>query len=196
VRSGGGVVDDAAARRLPLARRARNVHLLFFLLMMSGDLLGLAARLRPLLLDPTFMFAFNTIITIFFVTPHELTKTLDFGLPPLSLVLRSLVDPAVLLGLAICALGVHLTYDCPPLSRTEQYRANWYLWNGVFFHTIMDGMAGMGYFPLLSSFYEHLDNRFRTGKPFLLGGPHHSESAMVELVMFVELFVMVGSLLV
>jgi len=54
----------------------------------------------------------------------------------------------------------------------------------------MDGMVGLGFFPLLSEFYENLDNRFRTKRTVEKGGAHHSEIELVELIVNMEIMIM------
>jgi hypothetical protein len=129
-------------------------------------------------------------VTIFFLTPSEKDMTLRLHAPEARKVLQALVDPALLAGLGFLALALYLTKDSKPLARGDRLRAGWYLWNGVIFHTVMDGMVGMGFFPHLSAFYNHLDNRFREHVTHANGGAHHGELAMIKLIVTIELFVM------
>jgi len=58
----------------------------------------LSEQLRGVFVDPTFAFAINTLVSIFFLSPDEKTLTVNPHLPEPKEVLKALLDPAFIVG--------------------------------------------------------------------------------------------------
>lgn len=114
--------------------------------------------------DPTLLFGVNCLFSVCFVSGDAATK---------SLVLRELSTiPAVLAGFLadpcfpvaiVCLLVVRFIIGdgARALTAADKRRAGWYLWNGIIFHIMMDGMAGGKWGnKLMADNYAILDRRF------------------------------------
>merc|ERR1711971_649017 len=78
------------------------------------------------------------------------------------------------------------------LTVSESLAANWYLWNTVVFHLLLDGFGGiLAMLPLMHKNYRLLDRRYR----FELVGqsvpeaPLAAEVAIVTVINYMEIFV-------
>lgn len=142
------------------------------------------------LVDPTFLFLFPSLMLGLFVKVDEEQRQVSPVIPAFSDVFAYLADPALLLGVTVFAVAMSCVWGgTRQLGFGESLAANWYLWNCVFVHVMLDGLAG-GYGMLgpMGDYYKILDKRFRyhmVGKP---GGPVAADSAIVWLLCRIELF--------
>jgi hypothetical protein len=142
--------------------------------------------------DPTFQFCMQTLVSVLFVKADEATQTLAWRVPALGEVFRYATGPAFLVGALVFAVAM---YGVRGVTRTltsgERLAANWYLWNTVVIHVMMDGLCGAhGWMGPMNDNYRILDRRYR---PELVGqlekgGTHATDRASAYTLNEMELF--------
>ena len=92
-------------------------------------------------LDPTFQFCLQTVASVLFVKADEATQTIALRLPSFgniegtSRIRRSLLE--------LHPTRRHVRIGCHPQADNGRLgAANWYLWNTVVIHVMMDGLCG------------------------------------------------------
>ena len=138
--------------------------------------------------DPTFQFCLQTLVSVLFVTADEATKTLTIGLPSLTTVFDYFFNSWFLIGFCVLAVSLYTVRNCDrELTWSESLIANWYLWNVVVIHVMLDGLCGAhGFGGKMNDNYRILDKR-----PDLIGqplGPLATDRALVYTLNEMELF--------
>jgi hypothetical protein len=140
--------------------------------------------------DPTFLFCFSTLASVAVLEVDEAKQTLTPIVPTVERLVGYFTDPAFAVGLAVLCFAIFCVRNSKSkLSLGESLAANWYLWNCVCIHVMMDGLAG-GYnkLGLMGEQYLNVDRRFRyhlIGQP---GGTNAADSANAWVICNVELF--------
>lgn len=139
--------------------------------------------------DPTFLFGVNTLFSVVFVEGIRDEKRLSFR--PLEnpdkmpgVLFDFVTDPCFVVALVALLVTRYCVGDrAIELSAGMKRSAGWYLWNGVIFHIMMDGMAG-GHWgnKLMDANYRLLDRRFNPGQA------HPGDQALACLMVNMELF--------
>jgi|EP00945_MAST-04E_sp_MAST-4E-sp1_P005269 hypothetical protein len=144
--------------------------------------------------DPTLNFLFGSFISILFVSADEKSHSINLKVPSMEVVTKYLLDPAVLVGVAMFLLFRHMTKDSKKtLSRSESLCCNWHLWNSILIYVIMDGLNGAfseyGFMPLLhKEGYQMIDRRYRRHLIDQPGGPSAYEANLAKTLNAMELF--------
>jgi len=142
--------------------------------------------------DPTFQFCLQTLVSVLFVTADEKNKTLSIAIPDLEKVIDYFCknDGWFLIGAIVLAITLFTVRNCDrKLTWSESLIANWYLWNVVVIHVMLDGLCGAhGFGGIMNNNYRILDKRYR---PDLVGqtlGPTSGDRALVYTLNEMELF--------
>ena len=99
------------------------------------------------LYDPTFLFGAGCLLSNMLIRGDAPTMTLGYTPDFLSPAawFASLTDPATLIGVCVYFVlkrVVRRSGKQQELTCKEQLNSNWYLWNAVIFHVMMDGLTG------------------------------------------------------
>ena len=99
-------------------------------------------------------------------------------------------DGWFLIGAIVLAITLFTVRNCDrELTWSESLIANWYLWNVVVIHVMLDGLCGAhGFGGIMNNNYRILDKRYR---PHLVGkilGPTSGDRALVYTLNEMELF--------
>ena len=143
-------------------------------------------------LDPTFQFCLQTVASVLFVKADEATQTIALRLPSFGNIVSYVTDPTFFVGAAVYALAMYGVRGVTrKLTTGERLAANWYLWNTVVIHVMMDGLCGAhGWMGPMNENYRILDRRYR---PELVGqlekgGTHATDRASAYTLNEMELF--------
>jgi len=144
--------------------------------------------LRPL--DPTMLFCVGTLFTVAFLDVDADAKTLTPIVPSAERIIRYVTDPAFAIGAAVLVAAIACVWGSKTkLTFGESLAANWFLWNCVVIHVMMDGLAGgYGKLGLMGEQYKVLDRRFRYDLIDKPGGTNAPDSANVWVICNIELF--------
>ena len=94
-------------------------------------------------LDPTFQFCLQTVASVLFVKADEATQTIALRLPSFGNIVSYVTDPTFFVGAAVYALAMYGVRGVTrKLTTGERLAANWYLWNTVVIHVMVDGLCG------------------------------------------------------
>ena len=81
--------------------------------------------------------------SVLFVNADEKTQSITLRVPTFTMVFKYLTDPAFLVGYVVLAVALVGARSAKrKLSTYDSLAANWYLWNTVVIHVMMDGLCG------------------------------------------------------
>ena len=133
------------------------------------------------------------MVSVLFIKVDEQARTLEPRMPTTADVIAHFTDPAFFVGAAVLMLAL---WGVRGLKRTltagERLAANWYLWNTVVIHVMMDGLCGAhGWMkPFMNANYRILDRRYRPDLVGQLdkGGTYATDRASAYTLNEMELF--------
>mmetsp|Transcript_6953 Transcript_6953/g.8428 ORF Transcript_6953/g.8428 Transcript_6953/m.8428 type:complete len:258 (+) Transcript_6953:107-880(+) len=142
--------------------------------------------------DPMAFFAIGTLVSVLFLEGNLESKSLLLKNPiQADEAFEYFSASPMLFGYAVLIATLVTVETCHTVSKSDQKRASWFLWNAVVFHIMMDGCSGGLNTPrLMGANYRILDNRFRFNVSLSEGGPHPGEAAGGFTVVMVELLIM------